>query len=124
MLGVTSVLASGAPRLEFRVARSAAILAMAASDEAPRVQAWPAKFELAKLWEADGLIRATWRVNKFKLLCWVKPTLVGVASLRALALNKKAVELALLTWTSFATMPKSPPVDWLKQEAGHWMYIN
>ena len=93
---------------------------MAASDAPDGVkQAWPQKFELARQLESNGLIRYIFRVNRGKLLEWVKPTLVGVASLRALGLNKLAVQLSLKCWCENSAVPKSPPVDWLKQEAWH-----
>ena len=79
---------------------------------------WPEKFALANAWETSPLIRATFRSNSSALLTWVKPNLVGVASLRALSLNRKAIELAIDVWSAHSHVAKSPPVHWLKQEAG------
>ena len=79
---------------------------------------WPDKFILARHWESNGLIRAAFRMNQGKLLSLVKPSLVGVASLRAFSLNKLAVELTLDKLAVCTATAKSPPVDWLKPEAG------
>ncbi|CAE7276559.1 unnamed protein product [Symbiodinium natans] len=79
---------------------------------------WPEKFALANAWETSPLIRATFRSNSSALLTWVKPNLVGVASLRALSLNRKAIELAIDVWSAHSHVAKSPPVHWLKQEVG------
>ena len=93
-------------------------MAASAGQEVALPKPWPENSLLAKRWESDGLIRAIFRTNKSCLLAWLKPTLVGVASLRALALNKTAVTIALDVWCQVTTQAKSPPVDWLKQEAG------
>ena len=88
-----------------------------AEGTAPARVTWPTRFLLAKHWEAHTLIRAAFRLNDGKLLSWVSPQLVGVASLRALSINKLAIQLTLEKWCATTSTPKSPPVDWLKQEA-------
>ena len=77
---------------------------------------WPRKFALAELWESSPLLRSAFR-NSGVLLAWPKPDTVGVASMRALSINRLATEMALTIWCDHSPTPKSPPVQWLKQEA-------
>ena len=92
-----------------------------ADEEAPEVstsrQVWPPLNELANSLEQSLFIRDCFRENHCHLLKWPKPDLVGVASLTSLALNRAVVKQTLETWSAVCTEPKSPAVDWLKQEA-------
>ena len=84
--------------------------------ERPAV-AWPLKGSLAKAWEQNPVVRELFRENKWQLLAWPKVELVGVASLRSLSLNRRSIQDAIRIWSEFSATPKSPPIDWLKQEA-------
>ena len=90
--------------------------AAAVVEEAGAPTRWPAKFALAEAWESSPLIRAAFRKNGV-LLIWPKPDTVGVASMKALSLNRKVIEMALDVWCFHSDSAKSPPVDWLKREA-------
>ena len=89
----------------------------AALEEIVPRQAWPKPHELSNSLEQSLWMRDFFRENHCHLLKWPKPDLVGVASLNALALNKAVIKETLETWGSVCNEPKSPPVDWLKQEA-------
>ena len=96
----------------------ATVWGMAEEVEEPPVsrQEWPEPGLLAKTWEEVGPIRKVFRDNG-QLLVWPKKDLVGVASLRALGMNKTVVSEAVKVWSSKVSTAKSPPVDWLKEEA-------
>ena len=79
---------------------------------------WPERHAFATALEENKTIRELFRTNKNQLLCWPSPQLVGVASLRALAMNVDVVKIALEIWGEFQDFPKAMQVDWLKQEAG------
>ena len=79
---------------------------------------WPERHELAQRWEQDSEVRGIFRRNGGSLLAWPSPQLVGVSSLRALAMNVVAVKIALEHWGQAVDFPKSMSVDYLKQEAG------
>ncbi|CAE7190626.1 unnamed protein product [Symbiodinium pilosum] len=66
--------------------------------------------------EEDADIRNSFRMNKSQLLAWCSPKLVGVASLKSLALNVPVIKLAIQIWGSHTSVPKTMPIDWLKQE--------
>ncbi|CAL1171742.1 unnamed protein product [Cladocopium goreaui] len=76
---------------------------------------WPPRHALAALWEEDVVIRKTLRDNG-KMLTWPKKALTGIATLSALSQNRAAINDALTIWASHETTPKSPPVEWLKDE--------
>ena len=76
---------------------------------------WPPRHALAALWEEDVVIRKTLRDNG-KMLTWPKKALTGIATLSALSQNRAAINDALTVWASHETTPKSPPVEWLKDE--------
>ena len=78
---------------------------------------WPEKGTLTKAMEEDADIRNSFRMNKSQLLAWCSPKLVGVASLKSLALNVPVIKLAIQIWGSHTSVPKTMPIDWLKQEA-------
>ena len=78
---------------------------------------WPDDNVLAMAWEAEAKVRESFRLNKSQLLAWPSPQLVGVASLRALALNVPVIQLALKAWGETCDFAKSMAVDWLKREA-------
>ena len=82
-----------------------------------RTTVWPEKGLLAKAFEEDTQVRNLFRQNKGHLLSWPSPELVGVASLKALALNVTVVKLALRIWGLSTPTPKAMSVDWLKKEA-------
>ena len=92
-------------------------MAEEAPEETNPRQAWPASHQLAKTLEQNALVRELFRNNNSHLLKWPKPDLVGVASMSALSLNKMIIKEVLLLWGTVCNEPKSPPVDWLKQEA-------
>ena len=83
---------------------------------------WPERHAFANALEENSTIRQLFRTNKNQLLCWPSPQLVGVASLKALAMNVDVVKIALGVWGEVMDYPKSMQVDWLKQEAWHTLY--
>ena len=78
---------------------------------------WPEPEALAKAWEADLEVRHIFRQNRANLLAWPSPKLVGVASMKALAMNIAVIKVSLVTWGSVTEAAKTMPIDWLKQEA-------
>lgn len=78
---------------------------------------WPEPALLAAAFEEDQSIRALYRENRGHLLRWPSPELVGVASLKALALNVRVLDTALRIWGQATPVPKGMSVDWLKKEA-------
>lgn len=78
---------------------------------------WPQKHLLAKELEGDVLVRDSFRVNKSQLLRWTSPETVGIASLKAIALNVQVVKISLCVWGSVTAQPKAMAIDWLKEEA-------
>ena len=87
--------------------------------EADESMSWPPSHELASVWEESSDVRRSLRQNG-KLLVWPKPHLTGVATVEALRANRVAINDALKVWanhTQGSSMPKSPPVDWLREEA-------
>ena len=92
---------------------------MAEGAEQESALAWPEKHSLTTTWEQNILVQEAFRSNDHHLLKWPSRELIGVASLRALALNKLAVEETIKVWSSSCPNPKSPPIDWLKQEVAH-----
>lgn len=82
---------------------------------------WPQDGGLSKQWEGKAKLRIDLRLNK-EMLRWPKKKgkeTKGVPSMAALSLNLEAVQVGLEEWIRFQSTPKSPPVDWLKQEARH-----
>ena len=79
---------------------------------------WPAERELAESWEKDEKVRATFRQLNCHLLCWPDPKLVGVASMKALAMNLTVVKHALQIWGTSLDYPKAMSIDYLKVEVG------
>ncbi|CAE7193246.1 unnamed protein product [Symbiodinium sp. CCMP2592] len=77
---------------------------------------WPDKGLLATAFEEDNEVRSLFRQNKGHLLSWPSPELVGVASLKALALNVTVIKLAIRIWGQATPTPKAMSVDWLKNE--------
>ena len=59
---------------------------------------WPESGVLASAFEEDNNIRTLYRENRGHLLRWPSPELVGVASLKALALNVRVLAIALRIW--------------------------
>ncbi|OLQ01812.1 hypothetical protein AK812_SmicGene15397 [Symbiodinium microadriaticum] len=80
-----------------------------------KVQVWPEEGKLSSAYEGNEEIRALFRNNKQKLLGWPSPTVVGVASMRALSLNVVAVKIAIEMWATVCPEPKGISVDYLKQ---------
>ena len=78
---------------------------------------WPEPGLLSSALESSNEIRALFRENKQKLLQWPSPSVVGVASQKALKLNVPVVRQAIEIWATVCTEPKAISVDWLKQEA-------
>ncbi|CAE7779252.1 unnamed protein product [Symbiodinium sp. CCMP2592] len=77
---------------------------------------WPEKGALCRALEESRDVRAVFRANKNHLLAWPKPDLVGVASLRAMALNVTVLKVSLEVWAATSPICKSMSVDWLKEE--------
>lgn len=89
--------------------------------EADVSMSWPPRHELASVWEESSEVRRSLRENG-KLLVWPKPHTAGVGTVEALRANRVAINDALKIWanhTAGSSMPKSPPVDWLREEACH-----
>ena len=53
-----------------------------------------------------------------KLLIWDSPAATGVANKASLRANRFAVMAVLELWVSASDAPKSPPIGWLRAEAG------
>lgn len=77
---------------------------------------WPVRHELADVWEENGSIRRNLRTQG-KMLQWPRPELVGIATLQALGQNREAIYDALTVWAGSCSVAKSPPIEWLKDEA-------
>ena len=82
-----------------------------------RAALWPEEGALAKAMEESRDVRAAFRSNRNHLLAWPSPELVGVASLKSMALNVSVLSVALQVWASTSPICKSMSVDWLKAEA-------
>ena len=79
--------------------------------------AWPSPHALASTWEESGDVRKVLR-DTGKMLKWPKVELCGLGSLSALSANRQAIHDTLLVWCAFNKgSAKSPPIDWLRQEA-------
>ena len=79
---------------------------------------WPDEGALAVAWESEARIREVFRVNTSKLLSWPSRDLIGVASLKSLALNVDVVGKAIEVWGQSCQRPRTMSIDWLKQEVG------
>ena len=77
----------------------------------------PCLHELAKLWDSHENIRSQMR-STGKLLTWSSPAGTGVANRESLKLNRLAVQLLIQLWVKVHDTPKSPPIKWIRQEAG------
>lgn len=78
---------------------------------------WPTPHTLACVWEECSDVRKSLR-DTGRMLQWPKVALTGIGSLTALSANRQAVQDALEVWGSHHTCEaKSPPVNWLKEEA-------
>ncbi|CAE6968123.1 unnamed protein product [Symbiodinium sp. CCMP2456] len=77
---------------------------------------WPEDGALSKALEESGAVRAAFRTNRNHLLAWPSPELVGVASLKSMALNVAVLSVALEVWASTSPICKTMSVDWLKAE--------
>ena len=53
-----------------------------------------------------------------RLTRWMDEKCMGVPSCKHLALNQKPVEIVFRWWIEQTTVPKSPPIDPIRQEAG------
>ena len=83
-------------------------------EEEPRL---PERHALASSWEENPLVRKNLRESG-KLLRWPNREMTGIATLAALGENRVIIEDALTLWASHnSTEAKSPPVEWLKDEA-------
>ena len=90
---------------------------MAAPDDAQVVQVTlPPEGQLAKAWEANALVRQQLR-DEQRLLSWPSKATTGVASQRALILNRVPVMVAVSEWAAVCNEPKSVPIDWIREEA-------
>ena len=78
---------------------------------------WPPLGSLAKRWDARSIIRDRVRLEH-RLLLWPAKASVGVASMPALSLNRFVVADIMLEWCPVSREPKSPPIGWLRREAG------
>ena len=77
---------------------------------------WPAAHELASVWEESSHVRQCLR-QKGRTLLWPNVTTTGVATVENLKANRIVVHDALKVWASHSDLAKSPPVDWLREEA-------
>ena len=79
---------------------------------------WPRLHTLACVWEECSDVRRSLR-DTGRMLKWPKVELTGIGFLSALSENRQAVHDALEVWGSHhSSEAKSPPVNWLKEEAG------
>ena len=78
---------------------------------------WPEDGKLAATLEGDSKIREAFRANSSKLVAWPSRDLIGVASLKALALNVDVVGKAIEVWSESCDHPRTMSIDWLKLEA-------
>ena len=90
---------------------------VAADEDEGSAYQWPARHELASCWEENGLVRKNLR-DTGRMLVWPNRDLTGIATLAALSTNRVIVADALTIWaTHNVSEAKSPPVEWLKDEA-------
>ena len=90
--------------------------AIVAADEESAYQ-WPARHQLASCWEENGIVRQNLR-DTGRMLLWPNRDLTGIATLAALSSNRVIVADALTIWATHSfSEAKSPPVEWLKDEA-------
>ena len=72
---------------------------------------------LARRWDAHAMVRESVRATG-KLLAWVSPNHTGVANKVSLRLNRFVIRAVLEEWVVASNVPKSPPIGWLREEAG------
>ena len=93
----------------------------AMGEEAPTATegpgSWPEKGKLARLWEESSLIRETVRAHG-KLFLWPSAKHSGVVSKVSLRLNRFVIQRLLEIWVPYSSGPKSPPIGWIREEAG------
>lgn len=77
----------------------------------------PVPRKLAQKWEGNALIRGSLREGK-RLLQWPQPQQTCVATVAAVKLNRQVVVELMELWAGCCPIPKSPPVDWIRNEAG------
>ena len=78
---------------------------------------WPQKDQLARRWEGRAVLREQMRAEK-RLLVWPSKATTGVASLASLRMNRFAIADIVAEWASVCSEPRSPPIAWIRQEAG------
>ena len=83
---------------------------------------WPDQGKLANRWEANLEVRQHFRSVQ-NLLIWPNDN-VGVISMKALAMNKTVIYDAVQVWSEASFEAKSPPIRWLKTEAGETIFQN
>lgn len=71
--------------------------------------------DLAKAWEAEGIIRSRGRHNG-QLTIWPSKDTIGIASQRACALNHAALELSASYWVERSAEPAAIPIGILRDE--------
>ena len=89
---------------------------MAGIDADDSTASWPPTHELASVWEENSFVRQSLR-QKSKILRWPNVKTTGVATVENLRANRIVVQDALKVWASHSEQAKSPPVDWLREEA-------
>ena len=77
----------------------------------------PQEGALAEELERSEFCRTAARANH-RLLTWPSPNLIGSANLKTLGPNEQAICVVLQMWTGLCNVPRPPPVQWLRKEAG------
>lgn len=85
--------------------------------------AWPTKHALAKAWDASDLVREQLRSHS-KLLTWPNPAATGVANKKSLRINRFVMMPLMRAWVDHSSLPKSPPIGWIRQEVARLLYFD
>ena len=85
--------------------------------------AWPPKHELARAWDASDLVREQLRSHS-KLLTWPNPAATGVANKKSLKLNRFVMMPLMRAWVDCSALPKSPPINWIREEVTRLLYLD
>ena len=104
---------------EHRVQAHRVFLPIMSSDSIDDVappETWPPVHMLASVWEENSFVRQSLRQNS-KILRWPNVKTTGVATVENLRANRLVCQDALKVWASHSQQAKSPPVDWLREEA-------
>lgn len=71
--------------------------------------------DLAKVWEAEGIIRSRGRQNG-QLTIWPSKDTIGIASQRSCAMNHAALEHCATFWVERSAEPAAIPIGILRDE--------